>query len=630
MRRLIAALGTSLALNLSALAGTQPADPLDWDQWRGLPVLDDGRHKPLDTLARETCRKLTGRSSFSTPEAEQNLSPTALYLRMLLDWRGWDHASGPHPMAGAGTRAAYFAHHQPDKWDQADLLRVDHRALRKALGMPEGDRDISPWELSQARIREPQTGERVAFLSWTAKLVREKPPQWTKLQEQALKLADKLFSYQAHRMGNRLYVLPVPGTVHEDWLSVGSLLRSRYDDQTDPTGGMRKAKALFQRARAAYLAGSAQDFNQAATAFITTLQQLGPRLGPYPPQTVIDLELAYNRWAPFRLAWVFTLVALLCRLVSAAGLVMPGLRTEPPASGRGRETRPRRWWARACSAVGRGTLAAGLLAMLTGFALRAVISRRAPVTNLYESVVFMAFGTVVFGLVFGLAYRKGYLLTAAMAVATGALLLADGCPTVLDPSIRPLQPVLRSNFWLAVHVITVMLSYAAFALALAVGNITLGYCLAGPNKQGAIDAQSRFTYKLLQAGVLLLALGTILGAMWADYSWGRFWGWDPKEVWALITLLSYLAVLHARCAGWIANHGLAAWSVICFTMVIMAWYGVNLLHTGLHNYGLGSDTAAYYVFAALLLQLLYVATASAIHLGIKSRLVPAGPTRPHR
>jgi ABC-type transport system involved in cytochrome c biogenesis permease subunit len=97
---------------------------------------------------------------------------------------------------------------------------------------------------------------------------------------------------------------------------------------------------------------------------------------------------------------------------------------------------------------------------------------------------------------------------------------------------------------------------------------------------------SNFIYRAMQVGVLLVASGTILGGVWADYSWGRFWGWDPKEVWALITLLVYLIPLHGRFAGWVSTFGLVAASVVCYLSVIMAWYGVNfVLGVGLHSYG---------------------------------------------
>jgi cytochrome c biogenesis factor len=109
--------------------------------------------------------------------------------------------------------------------------------------------------------------------------------------------------------------------------------------------------------------------------------------------------------------------------------------------------------------------------------------------------------------------------------------------------------------------------------------------------------------------VLLLAVGIMLGGVWADYSWGRFWGWDPKEVWSLVALLGYLVVLHSRFAGWVGHRGLAALAVACFAFVVMAWYGVNfVLGAGLHSYGFGGGGQAY-VYAAVVLQLAYVAVA---------------------
>jgi ABC-type transport system involved in cytochrome c biogenesis permease subunit len=266
---------------------------------------------------------------------------------------------------------------------------------------------------------------------------------------------------------------------------------------------------------------------------------------------------------------------------------------------------------------------AGIAAAIVGFAMRIAISGRAPVTNMYESVIYVGTGVAVLGLIFEWIYRKKYILSAAAAVSTFTLILADNCPTILDPSVRPLEPVLRSNFWLTTHVLTITLSYAAFALALGIANITLGYFLFGSRNSQTIGALTRFTYKAMQVGVLLLAAGVILGGVWADYSWGRFWGWDPKEVWALVALLGYLAVLHARFAGWVHHRGLAALAVVCFSLIVMAWYGVNfVLGAGLHSYGFGGGGRGW-VFSAVLLQLAYAGAAM-----MRSRPSPEGAAEP--
>jgi ABC-type transport system involved in cytochrome c biogenesis permease subunit len=147
-------------------------------------------------------------------------------------------------------------------------------------------------------------------------------------------------------------------------------------------------------------------------------------------------------------------------------------------------------------------------------------------------------------------------------------------------------------------VLTITSSYAAFALALALGHLALGKRLLRREVPAALY---QYLYHALRVGVLLLGIGTILGGVWANYSWGRFWDWDPKETWALVTFLCYLALLHGRLIGWWHGPGLAAGSVLCFLSVLMAWYGVNfILGAGLHSYGFGSGGFGYALgFAAL-------------------------------
>jgi len=214
--------------------------------------------------------------------------------------------------------------------------------------------------------------------------------------------------------------------------------------------------------------------------------------------------------------------------------------------------------------------------------------------------------------------RKAFVLSAAL-IAFGASVLAYFAP-VLDKDIKTIQPILRSNLWLLIHVLTITASYGAGALAWGLGNIALVYYLFGryrppltpseatlakghrPAADRAIPARAlanrppencaalaKFIYRAVQVAVLLLVSGTILGGLWADVSWGRFWGWDNKEVWALISSLVYLAILHGRYAGLFGNFFLAVGTVIGFTAIVMAWYGVNyVLPGGQHSYGSGT------------------------------------------
>jgi len=584
---------------LPAFSAGAPQAAWNWESWRHLPVLDGGRYKPLDTLAWETMRTLSNRVSFTDPETHERLDATAAYLALVFEWSGWDAPPDPHGMAGLGSGRAYFGSRKPDKWDRAELLRVDYLELRQMLGMAEDQKYISPWNLSGAKVREPHSGKETTFAAWAEQLAQTKDQGLTTLEKKALELADHYWSYQQHRMGQRLMVIPVQDSPMHGWASVADLVQVPFDAATDPTGQIRKAQEHLREARAAYLKRSPEAFNRASAGFLAAVKTLGTQVKTYPLQSTVDWEVAYNHWVPFRFAWVLMLITAVALLLGMGS----------------------RWKLFYVGAL--GAYAAGLAAMLIGFGMRVAISGRAPVTNMYESVIYVGMGVAAIGLAFELLYRNRAVFCAAASVAAIALLLADNCPAHLDPSLQPLQPVLRSNFWLVTHVLTITLSYAAFALALGIGDVTLGYFLFRSQNHQAIATLSQFTYRALQVGVLLLAAGTILGGVWADYAWGRFWGWDPKEVWALIALLGYLAVLHARYVNWVGHFGLAASAVV--------WYGVNfVLGAGLHSYGFGGGGQGY-VAGAILAQFLYVGLAGlrspvARSAGSQPPLVPARGT----
>jgi cytochrome c-type biogenesis protein CcsB len=305
-------------------------------------------------------------------------------------------------------------------------------------------------------------------------------------------------------------------------------------------------------------------------------------------------EIHYDRLRPFRWAWVlYTIAFCLLLLFNVTGT-------------------------RLAKYLSFGTLGGAFVLHAYGFALRCLIAGRPPVTNMYESVIWVTWGCVLFSLVIWAFYKNAVIPNAAVAFAIVGLVLADNLPLALDPSIQPLEPVLRSNYWLTIHVLTITLSYAAFALSLCLGNVVLGNYLFRPTSTGLIQTYSLYMYRAIQIGVVLLATGTILGGVWADYSWGRFWGWDPKEVWALIALLLYLAVLHGRFTGWLKGFGFVATTVVSFLGVLMAWYGVNfVLGVGLHSYGFGSG-GIQYVLAYVALQLGFIGVAYSRYAKAKS------------
>ena len=227
-----------------------------------------------------------------------------------------------------------------------------------------------------------------------------------------------------------------------------------------------------------------------------------------------------------------------------------------------------------------------LVLQAVGFGVRTAVAARAPVANMYETVIFVAFMAAVFAFVLELLYRSRVIALAGALVATLGLILADQLPLALDPKISPMVPVLRTNFWLTVHVLTIVASYAAGTLAWGLGNVRLGMLAFGSGSRLTLERLSQFTYRAMQLAVLLLAVGTFLGGCWAAESWGRFWGWDPKEVGALVALICYVIPLHARYVGWVRDFGLAVSAVLCYASIIVSWYVINfLLAAGLHSYG---------------------------------------------
>jgi ABC-type transport system involved in cytochrome c biogenesis permease subunit len=318
----------------------------------------------------------------------------------------------------------------------------------------------------------------------------------------------------------------------------------------------------------AYRAADIAKFNTETPQVVDALRQLAPQF--YPPASMLQFEHAYMALHPFRWAWIIYLFGIIVLLLTAIWARGAGYRMT---------------WL--CVLAGLGFEAYGLFC-------RIIISGRPPVTNMYETVIWVSFVGMVFASILESVYRRRYFFYAGLPASILTLIIADSQPTILDASINPLTAVLRNNMWLTIHVLTIVSSYAAFVLTAALGHIALGMSLWGKRYAKPMAEVQFFIYRAMQIGVLLLATGTILGGVWANYSWGRFWGWDPKETWALVTLLCYLAVLHGRLAGWWGGFGVAVGSVVCLLSVVMSWYGVNfVLGKGLHSYGFGTGGFSY-------------------------------------
>jgi ABC-type transport system involved in cytochrome c biogenesis permease subunit len=448
----------------------------------------------------------------------------------------------------------------PVRWQQERVVRVAHADVRARLGLPAA-RD----RYSYAELVENQG------LLDTVAAVRDKAQRDEALdpvEQEIGTLEGTLVLFRGLLNGEALRIVPVE-VESGAWMSVADLA---------PGAPGERLAALRERIVRLVAAEPG-----AAAALRADLRATGG--AHYPAAEALAREVRYNRLKPFRLAWLLYLAAFVALL---------------PAISLG---------SRVLGGAGVALALGGLLATTGGLWMRTVISGRAPVTNMYETVVFAAWGAVALALVFEAVYGGRIAAACASGLAVVALLLADNVP-ILDGSIAPLVPVLRDNLWLTLHVLTITLGYAAFLLAMGLGHVNLAFLTLAPGRP-VVATLTRFLHRSLQVGTLFLAVGTLLGGVWASYSWGRFWGWDPKETWALIALLGYLAVLHGRLAGWLGDFGLAMGAVGGFLLVLMAWYGVNyVLGTGLHAYGFGSGGAGW-VFAFAALELLVMVLAAA-------------------
>lgn len=464
----------------------------------------------------------------------------------------------------------------PEPWQKMEIVELRHSGLKEALKLDASVKYMTPAVLF--------SNDRIRLLFQELQTLTQRKEKLNPYYQAVQRLENQLGLLQAIQTGQGLRLAPQRDS--DKWLSV-----SEFD------GPLKRPFIEMSSAFVQAITSAGNDAPQATPELlkaVETFKHAAEAQAPdkYGDETRIALEIHYNHMRPFLWAWIAYLMGI---LLMAALLISNQNWAKLPA------------WI---------FLLAGFSLHAYGIALRIYLAGRPPVSNMYETVVWVGLGTMIFGFILGHVQKSHVILICSSMVATLCLILTDLSPTVLDGSIHPLEPVLRSTFWLTTHVLIITISYAAFFLAFAIGDLVLFYYLTnetGYSRQIHLGIHS--IYRALQIGVVLLAFGIILGGIWADYSWGRFWGWDPKETWALIALLGYLALLHGRLIGWLRGFGLAAGSVVAFSLVIMSWYGVNfVLGAGLHSYGFGAGGVEY-VTAFVVLHLCYVAYVSTVRYG---------------
>ena len=488
-----------------------------------IPIQAGGRVKPFDTFSKESLRLIHGKSDYN------NQASSVVVFTWLI---------------------------APNQWYDVELIEISRHDLKKNLNLA---------EKKYFSLNEITSSSRLSLIIGELQNKIDTNEKLDNYQKAVQRLDSQLILFNSILSGNMAFVPSEKG----DWLAIAG-----SDEET------LEAFSKIVEGFSKYLQDETYYKNlKDHVEYFISLVSL--KTNSYPSNKIIQAEIHYNSFHPFRWSYIFYLLATIFFLLYFS------------------VTSKKQFLLCAWS-----FLALGFLFNTYGFLLRIYLTGRPPVSNMYESVIWVAWGSVFFAGIFEFFKRVNYFAFAAALVGVVSLITADIAPVVLDPSLEPLQPVLRSNLWLIVHVMTITLAYSAFFLSFILSDIGLWFYLK--KKKSQMMNIAGFTYRATQLGVVLLIAGTVLGGVWADYSWGRFWGWDPKETWALIAILGYVAVLHARLVGWIRGFGFLVTNSFCFLLIIMAWYGVNyILGAGLHSYGFGGGGVGY-VTAFVSIQLIYL------------------------
>ncbi|MFA6028259.1 MAG: cytochrome c biogenesis protein CcsA [Elusimicrobiota bacterium] len=572
----------------ASLAPERPRGGFDLAEVGRLGVLHEGRVKPLDTVARSALLMLRGKQTFHDGTRRESALEWLLdvmarparadaqavfvvddpdVLGMLdLEPQG-RYYSYAQLRPGEGLVAAQAERVEPVEPGrrsrfQSAVLALDqrlrlYRGLQNTLlpaGTEDFPRELAAWsrDLSAAR------GVMAAHRSGRDLGRRAMEP-----------IARRFGTFQLLEQSAVFRPLPPePGEGAGAWKSFGEALLGSFETGRLPEGVPAYAELLQ--------AWRARD----AGAFAGALKVL-PRASSE-ASLGAGREAAFNRWEPFYKGMVLYVLALL--LACASWLLWH------------EELRRAAWW----------TLLLALGVHTAGLLFRVLIQGRPPVTNLYSSAVFVGWGAAAAGAVLERLHRRGAAAAVSAAIGFVTLLVAHHLAAGGD-TMEAMRAVLDSNFWLATHVVTITIGYSGNYLA---GLLAHVFILRGllDRSFGDEDARAlaRMTYGTICFSLFFTFLGTVLGGIWADQSWGRFWGWDPKENGALLLVLWGAFILHARSAGTVrartlgtlsipqsaarAEYGLRArgmmvCAVLGVVLTSFSWFGVNMLGVGLHSYG---------------------------------------------
>lgn len=499
------------------------------EQWGRLQVqCPTGRIEPLNTYTDKLLRKIYRSNSFEGLTSEQ------VIIGFLMN---------------------------PAYWGNVPFIRQTNKELQQAYSLPEGKylRFLDVFD----------EGGRYLIADAVDKAYSRPAAERSRMEKDLLKLDEKVNILYSLQQGKMLALFPLPGDTGGKWYSPG-------DDLSVFSG----RDSLFVSKIMPWYLGEAVDAlrtgdwgsAQEVLSMMNVYQQKQSAT-PLLTKKQVAWELFYNKARLFFWSAMGYMAVGLLLLIFVVWRLL----------------KPKRWFRFVIIPL---VMLVVLIFLLhtSGIAIRWYISGRAPWANAYESMIYVAWATALAGLLF----IKRSSMTLALAAFFAGIILFVANLNFMDPEITPLVPVLKS-YWLMIHVAVITASYGFFGISFLLGLLTLAFMgTSNPSKVVLLQPHIRelriINEMSLHIGLYLLTAGIFLGAVWANESWGRYWGWDPKETWALITMVVYAFILHARFLPALrSDYVFSVMSVLGLASVLMTYFGVNYYLSGLHSYG-GGDT----------------------------------------
>jgi ABC-type transport system involved in cytochrome c biogenesis permease subunit len=512
-----------------------------------LPISHEGRIQPLDSLARNSLKIISGRETASTADAGgEKISA----IRWLADVFG-----------------------QPDKASAYPVFRIDNKDVLGLLDLNADRKRFGFREILENRDKLQEQLKRAHDAA------RADPRSLDVFQRKIIELGDKLEVYIALGRMEGLFLVP-PLAEGEQWQPLGKAMHVG-----DAAAAPHPAAKTYLNLVAALHDQKPETFNAEVTAYAKQVAEKLPQ-----PNRKIRFETFFNRADLFTQSIALYLTAFVLTCLSWLFIGVPLRRAATVA------------------------IFASILIHTAGLVGRMYITERPPViSNLASTAFFIAWGGVLLATALEMIFRNGIGAAAAGLMGFVSLFIGDRLALQGD-TMKVLQAVLDTNFWLATHVIIITLGYAATFLA---GILAMIYIVGGLFTRGLDKAASkelaRMIYGICCFAVLFSFVGTILGGIWADQSWGRFWGWDPKENGAIMIVLANAILLHARWGGLVKERGIACLAIFGNIITAWSWFGTNMLGVGLHSYGF-MDKALTWLLLFVVSQVFLIIAANVIPL----------------